>query len=384
MSINIIVTDASSKHGLGIVRSLGKEGMKPYVLSYKRNSLSSFSKYSKGEIVISEDYHIDELLHKLVGLDVELIIAVGTYSFRKIIPWKSKLKANGVDVIAVDYDKLDFAFDKKRVYGYAEKIGVPIPKTIYPKKIEDIEAISNELNYPCVIKGLLEVGDNAVDYANTKFELVEKYQNLCKKYKYTEEDGLPMLQEYITGSGCAFFAVYNKGICGLTFQHKRIREYPVTGGASVCAESYKNILLESYGRALLDGLSWHGVAMVEFKLNSENIPVLMEINPKFWGSTDLALEAGVNFPKALVDIHFGKTVHYSNKYKYPFRYHWPFHGDLLHGFENPANLFSVIVDLFNPKVKSNFSIWDLAPSLIMIISFAKTVVKRLVQRRLNV
>ena len=74
--------------------------------------------------------------------------------------------------------------------------------------------------------------------------------------------------------------------------------------------------------------------MVEFKLNKDNIPTLMEINPKFWGSCDLALEAGVNFPKAIVDIHNGKEINYSEEYKYPFRYHWPLNDDILHGIKN--------------------------------------------------
>ena len=42
---------------------------------------------------------------------------------------------------------------------------------------------------------------------------------------------------------------------------------------------------------------WHGVAMVEFKRDErDDTPRLMEINGRFWGSLQLAIDAGVDFP----------------------------------------------------------------------------------------
>jgi predicted ATP-grasp superfamily ATP-dependent carboligase len=230
---------------------------------------------------------------------------------------------------------------------------------------------------------LYEVGGNIVDYVYDKNNLVEKYKKICSKYGLDELTGLPMLQEYIPGDGCAFFAVYNNGVCGSTFQHRRVREYPVSGGASVCAESFYNSLLERNGRLLLDSLQWHGVAMVEFKLDNNQQPVLMEINPKFWGSLDLALEAGVNFPKSLVDIHLGNVIEYNSTYKIPFKYHWPLSGDISHVIENPKNLLSFLKDVINPRVKSNIWITDPIPTVHMLIYFLLDYPRRLL-RLLNV
>jgi hypothetical protein len=58
----------------------------------------------------------------------------------------------------------------------------------------------------------------------------------------------------------------------------------------------------TYATALLDELGWHGVAMVEFKQSlRDGEPRLMEINGRFWGSLQLAIDAGVDFPRLLVD-----------------------------------------------------------------------------------
>jgi predicted ATP-grasp superfamily ATP-dependent carboligase len=378
--MNILVTDAEYKHSLGIVRSLGQDGIKPFVLSFNKNSLSSYSKYANDEIVINSNYTEDEFILKIKVYNIRLIILVGTDSFMKIVPWKQNLIDNNINIVTVDEVTQNIAFSKKETYSMAQNIGIPIPETHYPKTIDDIEMIKNKISYPCVIKGLFEVGGNIVDYAYNENELTKKYLNICNKYNITEEMGLPMLQEYITGKGCAFFAVYDNGNCGLTFQHKRIREYPVSGGSSVCAQSYKNNKLEEYGRKLLDNLNWHGVAMVEFKLNDKDIPILMEINPKFWGSTDLALEAGVNFPMALVDIHNNKSINYSNQYKFPFKYHWPLDGDIQHGLENNKAIIPIILDIFNPVVKSNLWISDILPTFKMMLSFIKTIIIKIVRK----
>lgn len=66
--------------------------------------------------------------------------------------------------------------------------------------------------------------------------------------------------------------------------HKRMREYPITGGSSTAAESMYDPELRDLGLTLLKALDWHGVAMVEFKKDSRDGKYkLMEINPKFWG-----------------------------------------------------------------------------------------------------
>jgi hypothetical protein len=52
--------------------------------------------------------------------------------------------------------------------------------------------------------------------------------------------------------------------------------------------------------ALLAAFDWNGVAMVEFKIDdATGRPWLMEVNPRFWGSLQLAVDCGVDFPALL-------------------------------------------------------------------------------------
>ena len=72
--MNILVTDAGYKHTLGIVRSLGRGKLPPYVLSFKKNSLCGSSRYSKQEIVIEPHFSKSSFLEMLMIYKIELII----------------------------------------------------------------------------------------------------------------------------------------------------------------------------------------------------------------------------------------------------------------------------------------------------------------------
>lgn len=381
--MRILVCDADYKHALGIVRALGKAGHQPFALTVRRGSLCSASRYCSGELIVPHYDHpafVQTLLEHVEQRQIELVIPVGTQSFKTLSACRDDI-CHTANIVIADADAIAFCMSKERVYEHAATIGLAVPKTIYPDGVEQIESIGSEIMYPCVLKGRFEVGHNIVAYADSHDDLLKKYPALCRKHNLREPDELPMIQEFIIGDGYGFFAIYNHGQCGPTFQHHRLREYPPSGGFSVASESDYNPLVFEYGKHLLDSLNWHGVAMVEFRLNAEGVPVLMEINPKFWGSLDLALEAGVDFPTAMVNIAQQRGISFSRDYTYPCRYHWPLHGDLLHGILRPRNLPAVLADCLNPRVGSNMWLHDDIKGTIGILrSIVKKAIRRILAR----
>ncbi len=123
-------------------------------------------------------------------------------------------------------------------------------------------------------------------------------------------------QEFIPGWGCGFFATYDRGVCRRVFMHRRVREYPPTGGASSCATTFRDDRLAAHGRRLLDGLGWHGIAMVEFRFDErDNDFKMIEVNAKFWGSLELALAAGADFASDYVALARGEPLAFHEDYR---------------------------------------------------------------------
>jgi hypothetical protein len=69
--------------------------------------------------------------------------------------------------------------------------------------------------------------------------------------------------------------------------------------------------------------------MVEFKVAPDGTPYLMEINTRFWGSLQLAIDAGVDFPWLLYQLASGKRPDPVPAYKTGIRLRWLL-GDLDH------------------------------------------------------
>jgi predicted ATP-grasp superfamily ATP-dependent carboligase len=116
-----------------------------------------------------------------------------------------------------------------------------------------------------------------------------------------------MLQQRIVGPGIGIFLLVWDGKVRALFAHRRLREKPPAGGVSVYRESVAaDPALVERSRQLLASLNWQGVAMVEYKIDAATgTPYLMEINGRFWGSLQLAIDAGVDFPRLLLDVAQG-------------------------------------------------------------------------------
>jgi predicted ATP-grasp superfamily ATP-dependent carboligase len=62
--------------------------------------------------------------------------------------------------------------------------------------------------------------------------------------------------------------------------------------------------------------------MVEFKVAPDGTPYLMEVNARFWGSLQLAIDAGVDFPHLLYQLAVGEKPGPVNGYKVGVRSRW--------------------------------------------------------------
>jgi len=360
-----LVLDGDHKNALAIVRHLGKTGNYHIeVASYGKASICFFSKYTEKKHIISHPLknataYLRELLETLKKNKIDVLLPVSHISY--------KICAQNVDEIRKythitlpEFEKIELASSKIATYRLAEKLKIPYPSFFEIEKIADVRKI--DIDFPCVIKAPFEAGKNIVEYANDKTELLKKYEKICRENSF--ENKLPIVQKYIAGQGFGFFAFYENGKCKSYFMHKRIREYPVTGGASVCAESFYDEKLMEFGKKILDYLKWNGVAMVEFKKdNKTGIYNLMEINAKFWGSLDLALFSGVNFPQMLINHALNEDIYYRKNYLKK-RFQWILNGEIFHILEKPSDFPAFIRDLFFSQNDISFS--DFKPNLYQL------------------
>jgi predicted ATP-grasp superfamily ATP-dependent carboligase len=82
--------------------------------------------------------------------------------------------------------------------------------------------------------------------------------------------------------------------------------------------------------------------MVEFRIDArDGIPKLMEINPRFWGSLQLSILAGVDFPCLLYRMMIRGDVKPALHYEEGVRCRWLLPGDILWFMSSPRKLHNL-------------------------------------------
>ena len=346
--VKILVTDGNNRASLAITRSLGRKGFIVYVGSSRISSIASSSKYCINSFKYPhprKDHQgfIDQLILQIKQHNIDIIIPVSDISTFLVAKHRT-LFEEYCKLPFPSEDSVKLAADKAGITALAQESNIPVPETIIINNATDLNSVIDSLRFPVVIKpsrSRIEKGNDwiftTVKYANNKDELIS-----CINKKDVAEFPV-LLQERIYGPGIGIFACYNRGKMIAQFSHRRIREKPPSGGVSVLRESVPvNTLALRYSQNLLDQLKWHGVAMVEFKLDKkDSIPKLMEINGRFWGSLQLAIDAGIDFPNILVATMLGKQVEPIIDFKYGIKSRW-FWGDvdllIMRLFKNNATL----------------------------------------------
>jgi D-aspartate ligase len=189
--------------------------------------------------------------------------------------------------------------DKKNTCAIAESAGVPAPKTYLPRCIEDIEAWSFDIQFPCLAKP--SQSHRFRQHFNRKMTWVNNLDELIRAFRALEGTDVEMMvQEYIPGSdelGANYNAYYLDGKPLVEFTAHKIRNAPPAMGSPCALVSEPIPEVIEPGRRLLGAANFSGFACSEFKRDPrDGVYKLMEVNVRHNLSSALAVRCGMNFP----------------------------------------------------------------------------------------
>ncbi len=364
----VLVTDGEFKHTLGIVRALADAGHEVHLLARSGRAPAVHSRAVRAwyEAPASGEALDAAFLARAAALAPVSVVPVGSSAWAAA----DRLRARwpeGVRIALPSAESFATANRKDRTAAVARVIAVDTPRERGVIDAREVRAVLAEFGAPIVLKSSREEGIKALRYVRAPHEADAAFAAV----RAAASDGV-LAQEYVAGDGYGFSALYWKGKRQRFFMHRRVREWPPTGGASTAADSLPVApALEAAGTKLLDTLAWHGVAMVEFKGDVNGRLALMEINAKFWGSHDAALAAGVNMPADLVTLLEGGSLPPQPPVR-PMRITWPLGGDLWHGLARPAALPRVLWEACWPGVAHTVRWSDPLPHLYELAQWARS------------
>ena len=304
----ILVTDAARGAAVTIIRSLGRSGAEVIAADSEARSPGFYSRHAADRLRYPSprtdpEGTLSVLLRAAEQRRVDLIVPCGD----ELTLLLSEERERFVDtcVLALpDRDSYATTQDKLATIELARQHDVPIPRTAVVSTVEQAREAAESLGWPLVLKpraSSVRPGNDVVEHHEVTY--AEDRASLDAQVAGVEGRFEILLQEYHRGEGHGVELLLYRGRPLAAFQHRRLHEVPITGGASSFRESVSlDPTLYEYSTRLLAALEWTGLAMVEFKLGEEG-PRLMEINGRIWGSLPLAVKSGIDFPARMAELY---------------------------------------------------------------------------------
>jgi predicted ATP-grasp superfamily ATP-dependent carboligase len=310
--MRVLVTDGDNRAALAVTRSLGRHGHHVIVGDRRSPSLAQTSRYCAERLLYpdptaSEQECVAALLTAVRDRGVDVVLPVTDITTMLVTSHRLEFERH-CRVPFADAQTIDRAADKIDMVETARRLDVPVPRSWFVNAPGD-EPEHFDVPYPIVVKPHRSRVRTSAGWRSGAVGYARSREELSADLRRRHPAEFPViLQERIVGPGVGIFVCYDRGELVSVFSHRRLREKPPSGGISVLSESIAvDPHAREYSERLLRDLHWHGVAMVEFKRDErDGLPKLMEINGRFWGSLQLAIEAGVDFPKILLDTIAGR------------------------------------------------------------------------------
>lgn len=296
--------------GLGVVRSLGAQGIPVWVVDSDRSkSIAQYSRYTKRFIESSEEAQ-DILLREARrhAMDGWVVFPTNDEYVEQLSIHHDSLSQH-YKLITPPTSITRYALDKRLTYRRAAELGIDAPWTCSGQHVEDIKR--QNPSFPVILKPAINhrffPRTNLKALRADSAEILERrFAQMCT-YIPPEEI---LVQECIPGTGkyqYSFCALCSGGRVLASLVAKRRRQYPIEfGNASTFVHTANQPVVEAAGKRFLESIGYDGMGEVEFKLDSRDGKYkILDVNLRPWGWHTLGKAAGADFAYLLWRIRTG-------------------------------------------------------------------------------
>jgi D-aspartate ligase len=302
--------------GLGVARSLGRHGI-PVCVIDDETSIARSSRYVRSVVRVRDLRNASSLLEALaiarkrLGRSRWVLFPTRDETVATLAANRHELLRN-FRVPTPGWASIRRAWDKRETYRLAERLGIPIPRSWFPRSVSDLAAV--DVSGPVVVKPAIKerffYASGAKAWrSDTPVELVDNFRRASE---IIDDDEI-IVQEMIPGGGqeqyayCSFFRD-GRALASMTV--RRCRQHPSDfGRASTYVETVCLAELAEASNKFLRAIDYYGLAELEYKRDPRDGSFrLLDVNARTWGYHTLGKAAGVDFPYLLFRDQLGEHV----------------------------------------------------------------------------
>ena len=301
--------------GLGIARSLGRRGVKVFVVD-SEPSIAPLSRFVAGAARVPDLRDEERIVASLLevgrrhGLDGSVLYPTREETVAACSRYRDAL-AEVFRVPTPPWDVVRWAWDKRLTQEAAERAGVPTARTWWPRDGAELAAVAAEADFPLLLKPAIK--EHFVYVTGEKAWRVDTAEDLFARHEAATAIAGPgeiMVQELLPGDGrhrLAFCAMLDDDCAIGALVARRTRQYPPDFGRhSTFVETVDAPGVEDAGMRFLREIGYSGLVEVEFMLDERDGRLkLLDVNARTWGYHSIGEGAGVDFPWLLYASQVG-------------------------------------------------------------------------------
>lgn len=275
MKLKILIGELSSYKAIVVCKFIKEVYPDVEIYTYDTYKLTKhiYTKYSNKHIILNRENIIEEITWLIKFEQIDIFFPVMNNDI-KLFCKNRLLFGRSLDYFG-ECSHFELLNNKLKLYELSKILDIQMPK--HYKSIEEAEL-------PFVVKPT-----DLSSAIGVKYYKKEEDRN---KFDF---QGPVIIQQYIDGIGVGYSFYAKKGKILNGYGHKRLAEYPASGGPSAYREGYRDERLKQIAEKIVSYLNYTGIAMFEFKLTDDNKIYLLEVNPRIWGSIYQGIANGVNY-----------------------------------------------------------------------------------------
>lgn len=197
----------------------------------------------------------------------------------------------------------EILLDRRQLYECAAAAAIPIPRWMPLDEPGDLDQAIRRFGIPLVIRGTGGCSGAQVRIVESEADAQAALEEMSRVSAHP-----PFAQAFVEGERQIIGGLFSRGEMIRSFAQEVMETHPPRTGPSIRVRSLLDGQLEAHARALFRALRWSGIASADFIRNKAGITVLMEVNPRPWGSIEVAERHGAQICGAFAKMLGGRPV----------------------------------------------------------------------------
>ena len=298
-------------------------GRRTYMIEYFKDALNGLGKvYASNSVLtysmtcadgyvvtpnIYDSNYIQFVLDYCCNNNISVIISLFDIDLPILAKNKDIFKQKGIEVLVSDYNVTQICNDKWKTYQFLKGIKIDQVETFISLE-EAKKAINNKVvSYPLILKPRWGMGSIGIYIANNEIELEVLYKKIQTeifdtylKYESAENTtACVLIQEKIRGQEYGLDILNDLQRNYVTCIAKK--KIAMRSGETDIAQIVENHPFQDLAYSISSNLLHIANLDVDCFITNDNRLIVLEMNCRFGGQYPFSHNAGVNFPKQIVE-----------------------------------------------------------------------------------